>query len=159
MSERYEPPSDFLRACIADDVTLTGSAFADANLRRLIALTRDEDVANRDWAVMLLAQTEIDTPEVRAALLDRTSDRDGIVRAEALLGLAQRDRALALPLLLVALAQDDANVPLFETASAVADPALLPMLMPWWDERSDPPDHIDLALEAAIIACGGSPPG
>lgn len=97
MSERYEPSSDFLRAIIADEVALSGGEFAEANLNRLIAFTRDPDRANRDWATLLLSQETGDTPSIRAALLEAAEDDDVIVRAEAALGLAMRDRDLALP--------------------------------------------------------------
>lgn len=159
MTESYLPPSDFLQACMDDDVPLTGSAFADANLRRLIAMTRDADTANRDWATLLLSQTEIDTPEVRAALLERLGDTDAIVRAEALVGLVQRDRELALPLVAAELQGNDCNGVLIEAAEALADPTLLPSLMVWWADRADPPDWIDEALADAIAACGGSTTG
>ena len=39
-----------LHVLIADDIPLSGSPFADANMRRLIALTQDDDLSNRDWA-------------------------------------------------------------------------------------------------------------
>ena len=159
MSDGYFPPSDFLQACIDGDVTLGGSRFGDANLARLIAMTRDADVVNRDWATMLLAQTGLDTTEVRAALVDRVADADAVVRGEALLGLAERDAAFTLPLVAKALGEGDANVPLFEAAEAIGDPALLPILLPWRDERSEPSDPVDEALEAAILACGGTSPG
>ena len=67
--ERYQPQSDFLCNIIAGDIPLVGSAFADENLRRLIAFTTDDDFSNRDWAVLLLAQQGIDSPNVRNALL------------------------------------------------------------------------------------------
>lgn len=56
----------------------------------------DADTSNRDWATLLLAGQDIDTPEVCAALLAATQDQDACVRAEALLGLAERDAGLAL---------------------------------------------------------------
>lgn len=159
MTEDYLPPSDFLRACMNDEVPLTGSAFANGNLQRLIAMTGDPETANRDWATMLLAETEIDTPEIRAALLARLDDSDPIVRAEALVGLVQRDRELALPLVAVELQGNDCNVVLIEAAEALADPTLLPSLMAWWADRANPPDRIDKALADAIAACGGSTTG
>ncbi|MFN1208560.1 hypothetical protein ACKXGD_16510, partial [Enterococcus lactis] len=84
-------------------MALVGSAFAEENLRRLIAMMRDDDLTNRDWATMLLSQQEIDTPEVREALLNSLADDEEAVRAEALLGLAQRDAKLALPYAITAL--------------------------------------------------------
>jgi hypothetical protein len=59
MTERYEPSSDFLKAVAAEQVPLSGSAFADVNMRQLIAMTRDDDVFNRDWATMLLASRKL----------------------------------------------------------------------------------------------------
>ncbi|MBA2636525.1 MAG: HEAT repeat domain-containing protein, partial [Sphingomonas sp.] len=89
----------------------------------LIALTRDEHSANRDWATLLLAQQDTDTAEVREALLGAAEDENEYVRAEAILGLAQRDKALALPLLQRELGHERVAVPLFEAAALVADPS------------------------------------
>jgi hypothetical protein len=111
MNDRYEPESDFLKAIIAEEVPLTGSAFANANMRQLIAMTRDSDVSNRDWATMLLASEEADTPEIRAALMVAAQDENDIVRAEALVGIAQRDRVSALPLVLAALSGEQVSLP------------------------------------------------
>ncbi|GGY94213.1 hypothetical protein ACFSTD_16315 [Novosphingobium colocasiae] len=95
MRDRYEPESAFVKAIIAEEVPLSGSEWADHNLQRLIELTRDDIVSNRDWAAFLLAQEDADTPAVRDALLHAASDREAIVRAEAVLGLAKRDALLA----------------------------------------------------------------
>lgn len=151
MSERYEPPSDFLKALIADEVPLTGGSFADANLRRLIEMMRDDDLANRDWATMLLAQQEIDTPEVRNALLIAADDEDTVVRAEALLGLAQRDKALALPLVKAALLGKDACMSLFKAAETIADPSLVPFLNAWAELSGD--KLLDGCAFDALTAC------
>lgn len=157
MSDDYLPPSDFLQSCLNDDVTLSGSVFAEANLARLIAMTRDEDVANRDWATILLAQTDLDTPEIRAAFKERLGDEDSIVRGEALVGLAQRDPALALPLVITELGRRPVGLPTMEAAEEIADAKLLPHLLPWLMERATPSDHFDEALEQAVRACGGDP--
>src|SRR3546814_9103340 len=92
MTERYAPPSEFLRAVSDEDAPLLGSDFAAANLQRLIEMTRDGDAVNRDWDTLLLAQQNADTPEVRAALLRAAEDESDTVRAEAVLGVAQRDK-------------------------------------------------------------------
>jgi hypothetical protein len=68
MTTPYEPTSDFLTAIVSGDVRLAGDEFADTNLQRLIDLTRDDDLSNRDWATMLLAQEEADTISIRSAL-------------------------------------------------------------------------------------------
>src|SRR5687767_10234675 len=116
MTERYLPPSDFLRALIDDDAPLVGGDHADANLARLIEMTRDKDPANRDWATLLLAQQDFDTHRVPAALLDAAEDENEYVRAEAILSLAQRDKALAFPLLQRELRNERVAMPLFEAA-------------------------------------------
>jgi hypothetical protein len=128
MGDRYSPSSDFLCAVANDEVPLAGSAFAEANLARLIQLMSDDDVANRDWATFLLGQLELDRPDVRQALTVAADDREGIVRAEAILGLAQLDRALALPFIRRELGKDVAWVPIFEAATIVADPSLIESL-------------------------------
>lgn len=156
MSNRYEPVSDFLKAVIAEELTLSGSAFADANLRQLIALTRDKDLSNRDWATMLLASEELDTPEIRDALLTAAHDESDIVRAEALAGLAQRDRRLALPFVLEALSKDYVSMPVFEAAAMVADPTLVEALRPWIEPSND--EWLDQLARDALVACeNGSP--
>ncbi|MCU6453914.1 lyase [Sphingomonas sp. A2-49] len=156
MTEHYEPASDFLKAVAAEEVPLAGSSFADANLRRLIAMTRDDDVSNRDWATMLLASEESDTSEIREALLSAANDENDVVREEALVGIARRDRALALPLVLEALSGDSAGMPLFEAAALVADPALVGVLRPW-TERSDD-EWLDQLAFDALAACENSQP-
>lgn len=156
MTKRYEPASDFLRAVAAEEVPLSGSNFAEANMRQLIAMTRDDDVSNRDWATMLLASEEADTPEIRDALLSAANDENGVVRAEALVGFAQRDRGLALPLVLKALSGEWAGMPLFEAAALVADPALVDVLRPWTEPSDD--ECLDKLAHEALIACENSLP-
>lgn len=151
MAERYQPPSEFLRAFAADEATLGDSIFGEANLQRLIEMTRDGHTANRDWATMLLAAEEVDTPQVRHALLEAASDTDSVVRAEAVYGLAMRDTALALPLVLEELRGDSACMALFEAAALVADPALVPLLREW-TEPSDERFLDELAADA-LVAC------
>ncbi len=81
MNEPYLPKSDFIWMAANDEVPLTGSDAADQNLQLLIAFTRDPDVSNRDWATMTLAMKDIDTPDVREALLTAAKDDDVAVRA------------------------------------------------------------------------------
>jgi hypothetical protein len=156
MTERYEPASDFLKAVVAEEVPLSGSAFADANMRQLIAMTKDEDVSNRDWATMLLAAEEADTPEIRGALLSAANDENDVVRAEALVGIAQRDRGLALPLVLKALSGEWVSMPVFEAAALVADRALVDVLRPWTEPSDN--DWLDRLAREALAACENSPP-
>lgn len=120
-------------------------------MQLLIAMTRDEDRSNRDWATMLLSQTEADTPEVRAALLVAANDEYDIVRAEALLGLSTRDAGLALPLVIEALCGESASMPVFEAAEIIADPALVEYLQPWIEPSDDA--FVDDCARKALAAC------
>jgi HEAT repeat protein len=151
MLERYEPPSAFLKSVIAEQVPLADGPLAIANLARLIELTRDPDRANRDWAVLLLDLEGGNTPAVRGALFQAASDVDDVVRGEAVLGLAQRDPALALPFVQAELGSDSVTIPILEAASICADPSLIPDLMVW-AEPSDQPYADKLAAEA-LAAC------
>src|SRR5689334_13355396 len=98
MTSRHAPSSDFLKAVVADDLPLSSGDEGAANLERLIALTRDGDRSNRDWATFLLASEDVDGAAVRQALLAAAEDEDATIRAEAIFGLTRRDGALALPL-------------------------------------------------------------
>jgi HEAT repeat protein len=151
MTDRYLPPSDFLNAIIAEEVPLSGSALADANLQLLMAMTADDDAANRDWATMLLAQQNIDTLQVREALLRSAHDADENVRSEAILGLAQRDPVIALPLIREALAQDSVQLEIFEAAEIVASPQLVALLLPFSEPGKD--QSIDEQVLRALEAC------
>lgn len=151
MPERYEPLSDFLKAVIAEEVPLTGGPLAEANLGRLIELTRDPDRGNRDWATLLLSQEGGDAPIVRAALLHAANDEDDVVRAEAILGLASRDPAVALPFVQEALRGEVVTVPMLEAAAVCAHPSLIADLRVW-AEPSDEAFADELAVKA-LAAC------
>jgi hypothetical protein len=151
MSERYEPPSEFLKAIVANEVPIGTAGFAAENLNRLIKMTCDQDPANRDWATMLLSQQDIDTEAVRSALLRAVRDDYDAVRAEALLGLAMRDPKLALPYAQDALEADSVSMPIFEAVEIIADPVLIPALQPWLEVSEN--DHIDDWARLAMQAC------
>jgi HEAT repeat protein len=151
MRDGYEPRSEFLKAIIAEKLPLSGGELAEANLRRLILMMRDEDRSNRDWATFLLAQEETDTPAVRDALISSAKDGDEVVRAEAVLGLAKRDPLLALPLVQEALRSEAVAVPMLEAAALCAHPSLIPDLR-IWAEPSDEP-FIDRLAASALAAC------
>jgi len=143
-----------LISVINGDAPLVGSAFADMNRRTVLALMRDADRSNRDWATLLIAQTELDTPEVREALLAAAGDEDAEVRSEAVLALAQRDRTLALPLVLRELSANEANGNIFEAAEIIGDASLIEVLEPF-QEPSERPWLDDMAA-AALRACKAS---
>lgn len=156
MGDRYEPASDFLKAIVAEEVPLSDSPMAEANIQHLITMTRDPDRSNRDWATMLLSQSEADTPEIRAALLAAAEDAYDGVRAEALLGIAQRDARLALPLALKALSGDQVSMAVFEAVILIADPMLADSVRPW----TKPSDNawLDKLAQDALAACEGGRP-
>lgn len=83
------------------------------------------------------AQADADTPEIRAALLVTARDENDFVRSEALVGLASRDRKLALPLVIDALKGEAASVALFQAAGLVADARLVEHLVPRTDPSGD----------------------
>ncbi|WP_230461324.1 HEAT repeat domain-containing protein [Sphingobium sp. CAP-1] len=147
----YQPPSEFLKAVVAEEVPLSGGIFAENNLRRLITLMTDDDRANRDWATMLVAQLDEDTSDIRDALLRAATDEDEAVRAEAILGLAQRDPPSTLPLLKAALSSETAMPPIFEAAVLIADKSIIGDLR----QFSAPSDnnYIDQLVADAIAAC------
>lgn len=148
----YVPPSAFLQSLIEDDAPLVG---ADPEaVGRVMALMRDEHPANRDWATLLLAQQDLDTGEVREALLTAAEDENDYVRAEAILGLAQRDKALAVPLVRRELNLESVAVPLFEAAAIVADPSLVDNLRDFATPSDDP--LLDALASKALRACEGA---
>lgn len=151
MDEPYLPKSDFIWMAAEGDVPLAGSPEGEANLALLIAFTRDADVSNRDWAVMTLAMQEIDTPQVREALIEATNDPDCSVRGEALEGLADRDMDVALPILCRELTREECAYPTFKAAHTVAHPSLLLGLESWRGRGGA--SWIDSAIEDAIAAC------
>ncbi|PLR25131.1 lyase [Caulobacter zeae] len=151
MSDRYEPTSDFLKLVRAEQAPLSGAEEAEENLRRLIALTADADRSNRDWAVLLLSQEEVDGPDIREALLRAASDEDEVVRAEAVLGLAGREPAIALPFVRQALAGQGVTPPMLEAAALCADPSLIEDLRVWAEPSDNP--YIDKLAAEALRAC------
>jgi hypothetical protein len=151
MAERYEPPSEFLQMILEEIVPLSGSAYADENRRRLIAMTRDPDRANRDWATLLLAQSEVDDAEVREALLRAAEDEDADVRAEAIIALARLEPNLALPFLQRELKGDAVGRLVFEAATLVADPSLVMDLRDFAGPSED--SWVDDEAQRALAAC------
>ncbi|WP_082462618.1 HEAT repeat domain-containing protein [Sphingobium sp. Leaf26] len=125
MTAGYQPSSAFLIQVLNEEVPLSGSEYATANLNKVIGFVTDQDATNRDWAAFILSNFDLDTPELRSALVAFADDPNDRVRAEAIRGLAQRDRALALPYIQSALSNPPVMVNIFEAAAIVADPALL----------------------------------
>lgn len=151
MKKPYLPSSSFLLSVKDDEINFSDDPGGRKNLKKLIALTQDGDRVNRDWATFLLSQLEVDTDEVRAALLEGVKDPDIAVRSEAIRGIALRDRTLALPLVREALSSQVVYAPVFEAAEIVADPTLVDDLR-YFAEASDNP-YLDGLAQDALIAC------
>ena len=128
MTEEYNPASEFVVMVVNGEVPLTGSEFAETNLRRLLEYMGDGDVSNRDWATFHLAHTGIDTSEVRAAFHLRLVDEDPTVQEEAMLGLALRRDRSALPLMRDWLRSRPISQITLEAAEAFADGSLCSLL-------------------------------
>lgn len=158
-SEDYRPPSPFLQRLIDDEPELAGSAEADALAAELIALTQDADPANRDWALMILGQSELETPEALAALVAGMDDEEHEAGLEALIGVAMRAPELALPRVKALLDGDEVDSMALEAAAYVADPSLLPFLEAIGREVVDDDDAFTTVLAEAIESCSrGSAP-
>jgi len=126
----------------------------DLAIQTKIEMSADEDELVRDWATCGLGRIEVDTPDIRAALLARVVDADEITRGEALVGLARRkDQRVIQPLTKelkrYSIAEHgDYSV---EAAEEIADPQLLPILTRL--RRSTNID--DTRLDEAIRLCSG----
>jgi HEAT repeat protein len=101
-------------------------------IKTKIEMSSDKDELVRDWATCGLGGIDVDTPEIRAALLARVADADEITRGEALVGLARRKDQRAIKPLIKELERyyeaehGDYSV---EAAEEFADVRLLPVLM------------------------------
>lgn len=125
-------------------------------IEALIELTSDPEAHVRDWATFALGtQVEVDTPDLRDALMERLADNDDDTRCEALVGLARRGDRRVLPALQSSLSSDSVCSMEVEAAALIGDPLLLKELVAlreWWD--------VDRALlDEAIQACSPAPTG
>ncbi len=124
-------------------------------IQTLIELSRDENVLVRDWATFGLGtQIDVDTPEVRAALLARVSDADEVTRGEALVGLARRnDHRVVEPLFeeLERYHGADYGGYALEAAEELADERLLPVLTRLRQSAGNDATRLD----EAICRCAG----
>lgn len=148
----YEPTSGFLIDVVNEVVPLSGSEYAEHNLRRVIDHLTDAEAVNRHWAALILGDPDLDSPIIREALLTAaTTDCSPLVKAEALRGLAQLSPALALPHVHHALLADSVLLNVFEAAGIIADPSLVDVLRQWATPSDDP--WVDDVVQEAIAAC------
>jgi HEAT repeat protein len=128
-------------------------------IRTLIVLSRDSDTDVRDWATFALgSQIDLDTPEIRAALLARIVDEDEMTRGEALVGLARRkDHRVIKPLIKELERHADAEYGEYavDAAKELADARLLPILRKLKQSATTDVSELD----EAIRSCEGAGPG
>jgi hypothetical protein len=117
----------------------------------LIELSADTAEAVRDWATFGLGTcSRADSPDLRAALVERLDDADDETRGEAIFGLANRKDLRALPAIARELARDEVSGLALEAAAKMPDQRFLPALEALL--RSSPEDQDILE---AIAACRG----
>lgn len=128
---------------------------SDLAVNMLIRLSEDSDTNVRDWATFGLgSQIDMDSENIRTALLRRISDPDDETRGEAFVGLARRKDLRVVAPLLDELRSNCVGILAVEAAKEIADPRLLDILnelTDWWDVN-------ERLLREAIAACGGVPP-
>jgi len=122
----------------------------------MLLLACDEDVDTRNWAMFGLGtQIEIDSPEIRLALLKGTSDEDSEIRGEALVGLANRKDSSAIELLLNEWKNfEDVSVLSVEAAEIIASPRLYSTLLELEKTLDLEEDmFFEFQLQHALYAC------
>lgn len=116
----------------------------------LIELSRDTDVEVRDWATFALAsQTDLDTPVLREALAEWLTDLDHDTRGEAMVGLAKRKDARAIPAICKELTSPNVAYQVFEAAQLIASSELLPELLEWRDHYGSNDSQLADAIAAS----------
>jgi HEAT repeat protein len=124
----------------------------DLAIKTKIEMSSDQDELVRDWATCGLGKIDVDSPEIRAALIARVSDEDEITRGEALVGLARRKDARAIEPLVKELERyyEAEHVDYsIEAAEEFAHPRLLPVLK----ALKELADADDTRLDEAIRRC------
>jgi HEAT repeat protein len=123
----------------------------------LIELSEDPDEAVRDWATFGLgSQIDADTPEIRAALVRRLDDSDGVTCAEALVGLAERKDDRIVPKLRDILRGGDLDFAeprqdlVLEAVEELGDPSLLPDLLGFRDRCREKNPGLSRGLDEII---------
>lgn len=132
-----------------------GGIADDRAVAALVLLSSDEDEDVRDWATFGLGSLlDLDTPEIRSALLARVDDENLDARDEAIVGLARRKAPEALDLVRRELEEGVCSDLIFEAAEVLGDPSLRPLLLArredWTDEDED---ALGSYLDAALLAC------
>ncbi|WP_375758444.1 HEAT repeat domain-containing protein [Corallococcus exercitus] len=148
------PLKDHPDAHVRFGVVMGLSRHRDAQaLQTLLQLSRDADEVVREWATFTLGSQarEVDTPELREALVERLSETHPKIRGEALLGLALRKDARVLEPLRRVLEGPGVTTLDVEAAQALEDVSLLPLLLAHreaFDKEDDDPEFLAVLFEA-----------
>ncbi len=121
----------------------------------LIKLSRDSNKEVRNWATFGLgAQTEMDSPEIRDALISALDDQDSEIRGEALVGLALRKDPCVVNALIEEWKDEYIGSLSIEAAEEIADPELIPHLKNLFKrlDLSDDEEFENLLIQA-IVSC------
>ncbi|MFD5818237.1 HEAT repeat domain-containing protein [Streptomyces sp. NPDC127038] len=148
VAEAAGHPDDGARRSVAGSFAGAVTGTPDGpGIRALIALTRDRDPQVRDEATFTLGfQADADSPAIRDALWERTTDESAEVREEGIRGLARRRDPRAVPLLAHLLADPEgARTLTFAAAQIMGAPELMPTLLEY--------DPDDVGVTAALDAC------
>ncbi|WP_204014345.1 HEAT repeat domain-containing protein [Virgisporangium aurantiacum] len=147
---RHEDPS--IRFFVACSLRRCSTQDNEAQVvDALIELTGDEDGAVRDYALFGLRELEVDSAEVRDAMLRRVRDPDDSAAGEALVGLARLGDERAVAPLIERLQHPDSHRIIaygLDAAIALANPRLLPALRLVEQRLGERPD-----VSQAIKAC------
>jgi HEAT repeat protein len=121
----------------------------------LIDLSCDSDRDVRDWATTGLGSfLEMDSTEIRSALLARLSEDDPEIRGEALIGLAKRKDERVTGPLKSELSGEFHGSWCLEAAELMADPVFYPLLLSLRSRiESEVEDRFIRHLDDALTAC------
>lgn len=121
----------------------------------LVRLSADPDAHVRDWATFGLgAQSDVDSPAIREALVARLTDPDLDTRCEAMIGLAERGDRRAVEPILAELGKRIVTTLPIRAAALLPDRAFLPALESLLADLPDDPD-----VREAVERCRAVPPG
>ena len=147
-SFRYLPPNRFLKSIAVRYPDQPDRLFFPHQYRQLLRLMQHRSPANRDWATFFIALSGHSGPEVDDAMLRAAHDPDADVRAEAILGLARRQRGSAFPLVRKNLAERPVMELSVKAAGYLAKRQLLPQLKRIRRFWSLDPAYLDAAIRA-----------
>ena len=129
-------------------------------IRSLIELSDDDHAEVRNWATFGLGtQIDVDTPEIREALVQRLDDCDDETFGEAQVGLARRGDRRVIPSLLTSLESDVVDRFALEAAELIAAPELSASLNRLHGRLTHNHDLLDRAIAACQETIPRTEPG